>query len=180
MKKKLRKKKGKNKMISNSRPLPNRPLLWREPIHAWTAYHPDYVKPIRPSLEGPDEVAIKDLCQRLLSIGGKRVEVPDMWDEDYCQDFVDDGQFFPTESIIAGGRKDCCPYHNCKNLWQNNQEKYRIVDGFDLHKGTWSHHIWVVTGDNRIVDTTSKAKYFGMILDNETAGMICDEDDSCE
>ena len=109
---------------------------------------------------------MKDICNRLLSIGGDVVvcyidkESPS-WQ---CHTLVwkSGGLITPKKVRMKRGEPNSC-FDNSMELWQSNPEKYALAIGWGLSQECWRPHAWCVDVAGNVIETTVRQeKYYGV------------------
>jgi hypothetical protein len=144
-------------------------LYWRQLPLAWLAFHPDHAEEVAAPLTRPLGAATRDLCARLLALGGTRVAIQ-FADAGVCRLILRNGQAVDPEGLIQRpGRGNHC-HTNCSTAWEADSDRYRIQTGFGLSGGVWPRHTWLLDRRGRVVETTVPQElYFGAVLDDEQA-----------
>lgn len=99
----------------------------------------------------------KELVNKLLSISGNEVEVPD----DVNENILKFGHLMENDVIVVPG--------GTSRLYMNQQEeqKIRVASGFALEEdGTWRIRAWLVLEKNgyKIIDNKKAEKYYGVVM----------------
>lgn len=104
--------------------------------------------------DNKDELAVK-----LLSIGGKGVEIP----ENVNEDIIKFGHLLDYDVMIGPG--------GTSRLYMNrdeDDENIRVISGFILAEdGIWRSHAWLLLNNNnsyKIIDNIKAEKYFGVVM----------------
>jgi hypothetical protein len=144
-------------------------LYWRQLPLAWLAFHPDHAEEVAGPVTRPVDAPTRDLCGRLLALGGARVAVQFM-DAGACWLILRDGQAVaPAGLIQRPGRANHC-HTNCSAAWEADPDRLRIQTGFGLLEGVWRRHTWLLDRAGRVIETTVPQElYFGAVLDAEQA-----------
>ncbi|MGL6076224.1 MAG: hypothetical protein ACRC8S_18880 [Fimbriiglobus sp.] len=144
-------------------------LYWRQLPLAWLAFHPDHAEELADPLTRPVDAPIRDLCVRLLTVGGTRVAVQ-FADAGACWWILRDGRALSPDGLtVLPGRGNHC-HTNSAAAWVAEPDRYRIQTGFGLRGGVWRRHTWLLDRDDRVFETTVPQElYFGAVLDAEQA-----------
>jgi len=132
-------------------------LSWGRSPLAWLAHHPDCPNRPSTSLPGPDGAEVRELCERLLTLGGSKVAV--RFDEmHHCGTVLHHGQLASTnELVMRRGELNYC-HDNSASLWEARPDEYRLTTGYALSGGCWRRHTWLLDSEGRIVETTHPAE----------------------
>jgi hypothetical protein len=144
-------------------------LYWRQLPAAWLAFPLDQAEEVGDPVSRPVGTSVRDLCARLLGLGGQRVAVQ-FADAGVCWLVLRDGQLASVDGLTErpGDRNRC--HTNCSTAWEAEPDRYRIKTGFGLRRGCWRRHTWLLDPAGRVVETTVPQElYFGVILDPEQA-----------
>jgi hypothetical protein len=142
-------------------------VYWRQLPLAWLAFHPDHAEEIADPVTRPVDASTRDLCARLLALGGTRVAVQ-FADAGVCGLILRDGQLTRPEDLteLPGEFHRC--HTNSASAWEAAPDRFRIQTGFGLCGGIWRRHTWLLDLEGRVVETTVPQElYFGAVLDAE-------------
>lgn len=101
----------------------------------------------------------EELVVKLLSIGGKGVDIP----ENVSEEIIKFGHLLDYDVMIGPG--------GTSRLYMNrdeDDENIRVVSGFILSEdGIWRSHAWLMLNNNngyKIIDNIKAEKYFGVVM----------------
>ena len=98
-------------------------LYWRQLPLAWLAFHPDHAEELGDPLTRPVDAPTRDLCARLLALGGTRVAVQ-FADAGVCWLILRDGEAVGPEGLILRpGRGNHC-HTNSSAAWASSRRTY--------------------------------------------------------
>ncbi|HEU5382788.1 MAG TPA: hypothetical protein VFV38_45860 [Ktedonobacteraceae bacterium] len=120
--------------------------------------------------------ALRELEQRLLSIGGHRL-VPAF--EPHLREILARGEIFVGKTEFVPGERGRCHF-NVAKAWSTQKELLSIATGYALGSdGLWRAHSWLIrkqplARQRRVIDTTLKVvqHYYGVILTEEEAELF--------
>lgn len=114
-----------------------------------------------------------ELHNLLLTLGGHHASI-DLFDDDLPA-ILQDGHLMEEENypvvVMENGVPSQC-HRNCSAIWRSGEWQGYICTGYALYEGVWLPHSWMLDDQDCIYETTTlkREKYFGVILDGETAG----------
>ena len=102
------------------------------------------------------------LREKLLSIDGLEI-VPRP--ETDLEKILENGHLFDNPVEVISGLPSQC-HSNCAHIWFHYQDDCKIAVGWGLSDdGLWRQHTWIITHDDRLLETTEeRIKYFGVKL----------------
>jgi hypothetical protein len=147
-------------------------LYWNQSQYAWLVG----IKPFEgEKAKTKANPAVVALCRRLLELGGKRVCMYFTEHELVCFLINQVGHTTSPKGIkLVHGEPSQC-HRNVARIWKRDKRGCTIYSGFALHDDQmWRRHSWLVDKNNRIIETTVKAKkYFGYRFEGERAELFC-------
>lgn len=74
------------------------------------------------------------------------------------------GQLLMLPVKMRRGKHNRC-HGNAADIWARSPDKYQLVTGYGLNDKIWRSHTWVVDGKFIYETTTSRERYFGVVLE---------------
>lgn len=149
---------------------------------ATTTYRIQLGSSIPANTNGSSQQNLKQLHNKLLSVGGYDTLLPDL-EEDYSN-IITYGQLWDNLAMhLIKGRPSQC-HSNTADLWYNNRDSYQHTNfiavactGYALSDdGLWRQHSWLIQAKARanvLIETTEKRlAYFGFAMTYEQANQF--------